>query len=395
LGFHRRRALLALPLAAVLLLAACGGDGDDDDVDTASAATAVPAGRGSAVDLAGVCPSTIVIQTDWNPELEHGALYELLGADREIDADDKSVKGSLVASGGIDTGVDLEIRVGGPAIGFQDVSIQMLQDPDITLGYVATDEAIKNWAKIQTKAVVAPLEVNPQIVMWDPATYPDVHEIKDLRAHHVTIRYFETVSYMRYLVNSGQVAEDQLDGGYDGSPTVFTAEGGKIAQQGFASAEPYIYEHEVEDWAKPVAFQLVHDAGWQSYAAPLAVRADELDELRPCLERFVPIVQQAVVDVATDPSHVSPLILELVEAYATGWVYSAGVAGFAARQLHDLGLEGNGPDDVVGNFDRARLDAFIPKALGVFRADDPTVAELAMDDLVTNEFIDDAIGLPG
>ena len=32
-----------------------------------------------------------------------------------------------------------------------------------------------------TKAVVAPLNINPQIIMWDPATYPDVKAIKDLK----------------------------------------------------------------------------------------------------------------------------------------------------------------------------------------------------------------------
>jgi hypothetical protein len=29
--------------------------------------------------------------------------------------------------------------------------------------------------------VVAPMEINPQIIMWDPATYPDVTTIEDLK----------------------------------------------------------------------------------------------------------------------------------------------------------------------------------------------------------------------
>ena len=131
-------------------------------------------------DLASVCPDTLVVQTDWNPESEHGALYGLLGDDYEVDTNKKVVKGPLVL-GGEDTGIDIEIRVGGPAIGFQDVAAQMAQDPGITMGYVATDEAIKNWNLIKTRAVVAPLEINPQIIMWDPATYPDVKRIADLR----------------------------------------------------------------------------------------------------------------------------------------------------------------------------------------------------------------------
>ena len=40
------------------------------------------------------------------------------------------------------TGVDVEIRSGGPAIGFQGVPAQMYTDKDILLGWVNTDEAI-------------------------------------------------------------------------------------------------------------------------------------------------------------------------------------------------------------------------------------------------------------
>ena len=139
-----------------------------------------------------------------------------------------------------------------------------------------TDEAIENYADIPTKAIVAPLEINPQIIMWDPATYPDVQTIADLGRKNVTIRYFETGAYMRYLVNSGQVKQGQLDGSYDGSPAVFTAQGGKIAQQGFASSEPYTYEHLVPEWGKPVTYQLIHDAGWTAVRRAAGRRAGQV-----------------------------------------------------------------------------------------------------------------------
>ena len=233
----------------------------------------------AAVDLAAAgCPDPIVIQTDWFPEAEHGALYQLIGEGYEINAGNKVVNGPLV-HGGEPTGVNVEVRTGGPAIGFQQVVSTMQQDGSITMGYVATDEAIENFAEIPTKAVVAPLEINPQIIMWDPETYPDVTSIADLATakdgEGVTIRYFETGAYMQYLLSSGQATEAQLDGSYDGGPAVFIAEGGNIAQQGFASAEPYNYENVFEDWGKPVEFQLIHDAGWQTYAAPLAVLDSE------------------------------------------------------------------------------------------------------------------------
>ena len=296
-----------------------------------------------------------------------------------------------MASGGSDTGVTIEIRTGGPAIGFQSVASQLKADPNILLGYMLTDEAIENYADIPTKAIVAPLEINPQIIMWDPATYPDVRTIADLGRKNVTIRYFETGAYMRYLVNSGQVKESQLDGSYDGSPAVFTAQGGKIAQQGFASSEPYTYEHLVPEWGKPVAYQLIHDAGWQPYAAPLAVAQDRFDEYKECFRKLVPIVQQAQVDYVTSPDKADALIVEAVQEYKDFWVYSDDLAKYSVKTQIDLGLVGNGADGTLGNFDEARLTDFIRKALPVFAAKKPP-ADLEWSDLATNEFIDPSIG---
>jgi hypothetical protein len=57
-----------------------------------------------------------------------------------------------------------------------------------------------------------------------------------------------------------------------------------------------------------------------------------------------------------------------------------------------LGLVGNGPDQILGNFDEQRLTDFIKKALPVYAAKSPP-ADLKWSDLVTNEFIDTSIGL--
>ena len=69
-----------------------------------------------------------------------------------------------------------------------------------------------------------------------------------------------------YLTGAGIIPSAQADGSYDGTPANFVAAGGKDAQQGFASAEPYIYENEVADWGKPVEYQLINDAGYPDYA---------------------------------------------------------------------------------------------------------------------------------
>ena len=228
--------------------------------------------------------------------------------------------------------------------------------------------------------------------MWDPETYPDVETIADLQTakdgEGVTIRYFETGAYMQFLLSDGQVTEAQLDGSYDGGPSVFIAEAGAIAQQGFASAEPYNYENVFTDWGKPVKFELIHDAGWQGYAAPLAVLDARKDELSDCMAAFTPIVQQAVVDYIADPTATNELIVQAVNEYNDFWTYDAALGAASVKLQKDLGLVGNGPDSTVGNFDEARLEGFLAIAGPVFGDEGLTPANL-----VTNEYIDESIGL--
>ena len=212
---HRRRtSLLAIPVAAALVLAACGGDDDDSSdtttasteasTDTTAAGTDTTAAGGAGVSLAGDCPETVVIQTDWNPEAEHGFLYQMVGPDDyEVDTAAVAVRGSLIGPGGEDTGVDIEVRSGGPAIGFQTVTSQLYADEDILLGYVYTDEAIQNSADFPTVAIESGFEKNPQMIMWDPATYPDVETIADLGKTDAVVRYFGGAAYMEYFIAEG------------------------------------------------------------------------------------------------------------------------------------------------------------------------------------------------
>jgi hypothetical protein len=390
------RALTGLALGAILL-AACGSGTAETTAAPSTeppATTAAPGTTGAPTTaapatLADVCPDPIVIQTDWFPEAEHGALYQMVGSDYVIDKDLKTVTGSLT-SGGEDMGIDIEVRTGGPAIGFAPVETQMYTDESITLGYTSTDGAVLLHTDTPTIAVVAPLEKNPQIIMWDPGTYPDVKTIADLGEAGVTIQYFAGGVFMDVLVAQGILTADQIDPSYDGSPARFVAENGAIAQQAFASAEPYIYKNEVPEWGKDIAFQLIHDAGFQIYSQPLGIRAADLEELRPCLQQFVPIVQKAVVEYVTDPGAANALIVETVTTFEDFWVYSQGVADFSVQQQKDLGLVSNGGDSTIGNFDEARVQAVIDQ---IREAGMDVEADLTAADIFTNEFIDPSIGL--
>lgn len=419
----KKSAWLALPLAGALLLGACSSDSNDSTdaavettavaedttateaavaettaADTAASAETTAAATDTAAAAAGaslkdVCPETIVIQTDWNPEAEHGALYQMVGPSPTVDTDKKRVTGPLM-DGATDTGVKIEIRVGGPAIAFETVVSTMYKDPAITLGYVATDDAVSTFSKFPTKAIVAPLNKNPQIIMWDPEKYKDVKTIAEL-PKDTKIRVFGPAAYLSYLVGAGIITQDQIDGSYKGEPSAWVADNGKSAQQGFASAEPYFYEKELKEWGKPVGYQLIHDAGWDVYAAALAVRSADFDKNKECFKSFVPVVQRAARDFVASPDAANTLILDLVTKYNTGWVYTAGQAKASVEyQLKDA-LVANSPDGTLGSFEITRVDGFIKKALPIYEKEGTEVkADLTSADIVTNEFIDPSIKLP-
>ncbi|GAA3658215.1 ABC transporter substrate-binding protein [Microbacterium marinilacus] len=388
---HRRALAAASVLTvSVIALAACSSGADDE----AEPAADLEIG---SVDLSEACPATIVVQTDWNPESEHGHLYEMLGDDYTIDADAKSVSGPLLA-GGEYTGVNLEVRSGGPAVGYSPVQSLIYQDEDITLGYVHSDAAIASSATTPVVGVLAQLDVNPQMVMWDPETYPDADDIPSLvEAMEGTggvWRYFGGATYMEYLIASGVVPEELTDGGYDGTPAGFVTDGGASVQQGFASAEPYTYEHEVPEWGKPVEYALISSTGWDIYGSALSVRADRLEELSPCFEQLVPVMQQALVDFVEDPSDTIDLILEAVDAYDNGWIYSDGVAEYAVETMLADGIVSNGDNEYVGDFDPDRVSAFFEIGKELFTETAADVdPDLTAEDIYTNDFLDTSIGL--
>ncbi|MBD0863532.1 ABC transporter substrate-binding protein [Gordonia sp. zg691] len=377
---------IAVLAAALAFTAACGsGDATESSGYT---------GAVGPVDLSANCPEKVIVQTDWNPEAEHGHLYQLLGPDPSISAGDKRVVGPLFDRGEY-TGVDIEIRAGGPAIGFQSVTSQMYSDPEILLGYVDTDQAIQNSEANPTIGVMAPLDISPQMIMWDPATYPQAKGIGDLKPTNARVLYFEGATYMDYLTGAGVLSPEQVDGSYDGTPANFVSDGGKTAQQGYASSEPQVYQEEVEGWKKPVEYQLVHEVGFPTYKSAMSVRADALEDNAACLEQLVPVLQRGVVDYMNSPEDADKVILEAVEQYDTGWVYSQRNADYGRQTMADLKLVSNGPDGAVGDFDTARVQRVIDVTGPIFaKQGTPAAAGLTPDSVTTNRFIDTSVGLP-
>lgn len=384
-----RRRHLALIAATGLAAAGCGG-GSGSSGGAAASASAAADQR-----LADVCPATVVVQTDWNPEAEHGYLYQLVGKGYTVDTAKKKVTGPLVI-GGKDTGVKIEVRTGGPAVGFQSVTSLLYLDKSITLGMVSTDGAVQNSRKQPVTAVVAPLRKNPMMVMWDPKKHPDWKTIADIgKSSGTRVLYNTGQPYADYFVAKGLLQKGQLDSSYDGTPATFVADSQKVAQQGFATAEPYIYEHEVRAFKRPVKYQLIADTGYDVYPQSLSARAADVKDAKSsaCLKKLVPVLQQGQAEYAKAPDTANALIVDLVKQYNTGWAYSKGVADFAAKQMVDIGIIAD-EKGTLGGLDPARVSQAMKTVTPILVKSGKGVAPgLTVDDLMTTQFIDPKIGL--
>ena len=136
--------------------------------------------------------------------------------------------------------------------------------------------------------------------------------------------------------------------------------------------------------------QTLHDAGFEVYAQTLAVVPDRLEELRSCLEQFVPVAQQAAIDYIEAPDRANAIIVDAVEQYDTFWTYDEGWRSTPSSTQQELGIIGNGPDGTLGNFDEDRVQGVIEQ---IRDAGLEVPEDLTVDDLVTNEFVDTNIGL--
>ncbi|MFC5754767.1 hypothetical protein [Actinomadura rugatobispora] len=375
-----RRYTLPAALTVALtgtLLTACGGA--DTDVPA-------PSGQGP---LAGVCPGTVVIQTDWYATPERAAAYQLVGPDGKVDVKKGAYAGPLG-----DTGVNVEVRLGGPFLGGQPVPAQMYQDKSITLGFVPTDDAVAASAKFPVKAVFSSLDITPQIIMWDPATYPNVRTWKDVAATGAKVTHTEGKLYMDYLVSKGYVTKDQADSSFDGTPSRFVADKGRTMQQGYVSNEPFRWEHDVQGWKKPVKSLLIHDAGYEIYQHGWSVRAGELEKNRACLAKLVPLLQKAQADYMADPKPVNEAMVRIAETIPDGPPITLAGNEDAVGVMRRHNIVGNGADATLGDFDLKRVERVMGVVTPILKARGDTFKDgLKPEDIVTNEFVDKSIGL--
>ena len=382
----KRDITIVSAIAVGISLSLLGACGNSEPAATDTSAAAAPT---TGVSLADVCPATIVVQTDWFPESEHGGLYQLMGDDAIASKDSGAVVGSLVVNGQ-STGVNLEIRAGGPFLE-SPVVTEMYQDNAITFGYVGTDVAITRYTDAPTLAVFNALNINPQVLLWDATKHPGAKTIADAAKTIKSFYVYGDPAWMRYFEAQGLIQKDQVDSNYKGNLLLSTED---AAHQGFATSEPYKYAN-LESGAITTGYQLIHDAGWNSYAQNLAIRKDRLEELRPCLENIVPIFQQAQLDYIADPTRANAIILTTVAAYDSWWTQSDGDVANGAGSQKEMGIVGNGDTQTFGDLEEARVNDFIAKATPILREQGLEIADITASDITDNAFLDSSITYQG
>ncbi|MGD9753002.1 MAG: ABC transporter substrate-binding protein [Acidimicrobiia bacterium] len=384
-----RRSLSLVLLACSAFAAACstsGGAGDAADPKTP------PPGSDS-----GPCPSNVVFQADWFPEVEQGGTYQLIGAGGTIDAEGLTYSGPLrnryKGSHGVQT---VEIRAGGAAIDNKSVIDAMADDPDIDFGFVSTDDVIvSGGTEKSVMAVTSTLDISPQMLMWSPARYT-ITEFSDLAKTRAPVLHFPGLTYIDYLVDQGYVTADQADATYNGSPERWLASNGDVIQQGFATNEVYTYTELLEDWRHPVDFFLFHWMGYENYPSAIAVRtaATADPRMRDCLAAFVPVMQQAWVDFLAEPDATADELIDINARYGTFFQLSKGLNDRALEMFSEFSLATNGKDTTYGNFDVSRMNRLFDIVKEVYaERGTPLPDTLRPADAYTNDFIDPAIGL--
>jgi hypothetical protein len=269
----------------------------------------------------------------------------------------------------------------------------MATDTSITLGQQATEEQVLGWASGQpTVGVIAPFDVDPVVFIWDRERHPDFNTIQDVGQTDTKVLTFRSAN-IDYLLGSGILRSKQVDYSYDGSPSRLMADR-SIVVGGFSTNEPFIYRSLGVD----VAYHYVSDTGYPNYRNMLVVRRAAQEQLRPCLAKLVPILQQGMVDFMARPDPVLGLVVTLNQAYHSPFPYPIAQARAGLEVMKRDGLVEN-PASMrgapYGAFDPERVTRMLDILRPVYDGQKKTVpADATPDALVTNAYLDRSIQLP-
>lgn len=392
-----RTAAVVLTLVAGLLAAtaASSSPGGGRSSTAESAATLF------TTNLSGVCPNPLIVQTNWLPEADHGALYELIGSGGTMKQ--YSYEGPLGS-----TGINLQILSGGPGDANLPTAATLYSGnpvvrvtPDLTMD--SMENAIMLSKKFPTVGVMNLQDHDPQVLIYNPAKFSNLSTIAALEsaAKRGASFYVSGLSYayVQYLIGKG-VPSSAFIGGYSGDLDKFVTGDGKIVNQGYADSEPYLLAHDTPAWgSKPIKEVFIYKLGLNDYPSTIQVRADRLKSMSACLTKLVPMLQKAEVDYFAHPATVNHVLAKFNPTFSASYwktpVAESNWADGVQRADHIVGNSDNGKGP-VGGFDMTRLKHVTKTLLPIFAKESPGTfePEVTAGVIGTNQFIDPSIRFP-
>ena len=367
-----RRVIAASAIVAMATLTVACGDDESSD------------GAGE-----GLCPSTLRIQTDWFPELEHGGTYQLIGTEGEISKDQVNYSGPVKDKYKVDGLETIVIST----VNFDKSNSSILLDGEADMAYLNLSDVIGDSGAVDMVAIAKTLDKDPQMVMWDPTQFA-IQEPADIAATGAPVLHFPGVAYIDYMLGSGFMTTDQDDPSYDGSDAKFVASNGALIQQGFATNEVYKYENEIA-WKNgapaDVSFFTVGDLGFDNYPAAITMLRENVERYRDCLTALVPKMQQAWIDFLEDPQPIMDKLIEINEVHDGFWALTPELNSAGFSLLESGGFAANSLDGTYCSFDPDRVQELYDILDPIYDEQGNEIAD-SVDTLYTNEF---CAGAPG
>jgi len=390
----RPRSVAALAVAAVLALASLASCAAGEESSAAGQEVSRAASATERVSLAAACPARIVIQTAWTPESTHGGLFQMLGKGFTVDAAKKRVVGKLVARGGVDTGVELELRAGGPAVGQQPIVSLLKQDPSIMLAQNALEDGIGGASDLRTTAVFSPYAVDPVVYMWDKTRHPDFNILQDIGQTNTKVVTFQTAQ-IDYLLGAGVFRPKQVDYSFTGSPERLATDR-SVVVGGFITNDPWTYAK----LGIQVESAFVSDTGYPNYRNQLVIRTADKAKYDGCLRRLVPVMQEAMVDYVTKPETAMKAVASAAAAYKLlPYTYEQAIWGAVTANCRGL-VTDRPAGQSFGETDPGRVKRMIDILRPIYGGSvtggqqagkrTPLPTDLTAAELATNEYLDPA-----
>jgi len=308
------KALRALVLVAVALLAACSPGKKEDARAPADA------------------PVAIRFATDWRAQAEHGGFYQALAS------------GEYARRG-----LDVKIIQGGPGVNVP----QLLASNAVELGMGSNSFIVMNLAQegVPVKAVAAFMQKDPQVLLAHPGT--GVERIADLKGHPILLSDASVTAFWVWLKAKYGFTDDQVRK-YTFNAAPFLSDK-RAAQQGYLTSEPYTIEKQAG--LKPKVF-LLADEGYPGYAT-MVLATDGLIARSPAaVKAFVEASAKGWTDYLTgDPSAADALIRK------DNPEMTQDVLDQAREKMRSYGIVSGDQGAPVGAMTDARWKAFFDMAV--------------------------------